>query len=320
LVASSDLWFLAEPGQSSSVLHLARLAALSGTKVVLSPAAGQCDMAGSSGFTVMDFSAMALARLLKTFERRSDGPALLADPCPYARAAIEFDGIFSSLLVSTEHENQPVTSQTSAAPSWHDRLSILESPGMRQGTDEVLHEVEHLLLLAPPAGDIVSRLHACKGTALFAAGNLESATDAFRSALAALAGTPFEDASSKESQQASKCYKALAQIALAVHSYQEALDLFRRAHALYPADLETCSGIGAVYRKLDLHEEALHWLGRSVSEDRSSGINEAALVAFTQTLLACPDRPAAIRAVNQLTSIIGEHPMLEKALDSMADG
>ena len=73
-------------------------------------------------------------------------------------------------------------------------------------------------------------------------------------------------------------------------------------------------GIGNVYRRLRLYEQSLHWLAKSAI---SMPEDESALTRFSQALLECPEKPIAARALMEVVQVVGEHPLLAKAMDSL---
>ncbi|NDE15635.1 hypothetical protein EBZ80_11965 [bacterium] len=179
--------------------------------------------------------------------------------------------------------------------------------------EDTLLAVEDVLL-REPSPVLTARVNMVKGSVLFTAGNYESATEAYRTALMSMHGIPGAGHAPESRSMVSICYRALGNVAATVQSHQEALDLYRRALALQPQDGLTCAGIGNVYRKLRLYEESLHWLGKSAVAMPG---DESALTRFSQALLECPEKETAARALAQVVQVIGDHPSLEKAMAAL---
>ncbi|NBQ52845.1 MAG: tetratricopeptide repeat protein, partial [Proteobacteria bacterium] len=189
----------------------------------------------------------------------------------------------------------------------------VEAMGVGTSLDDRLHAVEDLLLRCPPA-PLAARVQLCKGSALYAAGQYEAATEAYRAALMSMHGVPNVENSPQPRLLISSCYRGLGNVAAAIQSHQEALDLYRRALALEPQDSLTCAGIGNVYRRLRLYDESLHWLAKSAL---STPDDESALTRFSQVLLECPEKSVAAKALIDVLQVVGEHPSLAKAMVSL---
>jgi tetratricopeptide (TPR) repeat protein len=180
-------------------------------------------------------------------------------------------------------------------------------------TEDTLLAAEDLLLRAP-SPMMIARINLVKGSVLFTAGNYEAATEAYRSALMSMHVIPSHDQAPHSRALVSTCYRGLGNVAAAVQSHKEALDLYRRALALDPQDGLTCAGIGNVYRRLRLYEESLHWLAKSAVAMPG---DESALTRFSQAALECPEKSMAARALSEVVQVLGDHPSLARAMDAL---
>lgn len=149
--------------------------------------------------------------------------------------------------------------------------------------------------------DYRGRLLVLKGQTLLQASLLEDAM------------TCFELCTAEESVQR-EAYLGLARIALFTHSNEEALSFYRKALALKPNDAEAMGGIGSVYRKIGMADEAVYWLGKSISVDVE---NSRYLMALTQACLECEDYDRSISLLEQLKVLLGNKPSLVMCLGQL---
>jgi tetratricopeptide (TPR) repeat protein len=98
-------------------------------------------------------------------------------------------------------------------------------------------------------------------------------------------------------------YRGLGQVSFRSHSHDEALAFFKRALAIDACDSRTILGIGLVYRRLGVLEDALYWLEQAVAQDPSAG---AAVAALTQTCNQCSNIQIAIDTLTRLTDSVGD--------------
>jgi tetratricopeptide (TPR) repeat protein len=111
-----------------------------------------------------------------------------------------------------------------------------------------------------------------------------------------------------------EAYLGLARVAYLTYSSEEALSFYRKALAIKPNDSEAMSGLGLVYRKSGMPDDAVYWLGRSLSVDID---NKTTLMALTQACLECIDQQRAIDILEQLKAIIGEQTSVIMALGQL---
>ncbi|RZA22121.1 MAG: glycosyltransferase, partial [Proteobacteria bacterium] len=101
-------------------------------------------------------------------------------------------------------------------------------------------------------GDYKGRMLVLKGQTFLAAQKLDEALLVFELCTA-------------ETTVQREAFLGLAKIAFLTHSTEEALSFYRKALALKPNDSEAMGGIGIVYRKMGMADEAVYWLGKSIS-------------------------------------------------------
>ncbi len=111
-----------------------------------------------------------------------------------------------------------------------------------------------------------------------------------------------------------EAYLGLARIAYMTYATEEAMSFYRKALAIKPNDPESMAGLGQVYRKSGMADDAVYWLGRSLSVDID---NSSTLIALTQACLECIDQERAIDVLEQLKSIIGEKASVMMALGQL---
>ena len=111
-----------------------------------------------------------------------------------------------------------------------------------------------------------------------------------------------------------EAYLGLGKIAYISFSNEEALTFYRKALALKPNDPDAMSGLGFVYRKSGLADEAVHWLGRSLSVDPE---NSKILFALTQASLEAEDTFSSISMLEHLKMLLGDKASLIMALGQL---
>src|SRR5690606_26643412 len=129
-----------------------------------------------------------------------------------------------------------------------------------------------------------------KGEALYAAGDLEEAMQAFSECL-------------RIDDKQVRSYRGLGYVAWQGHSNEEALTFFRKALAVKEDDPETILGIALVYRRLGLAEEALFWLEKCLGLSQPP---KAACLALPQLCLEYSNRKAAIEIIERVIENSGE--------------
>ena len=88
---------------------------------------------------------------------------------------------------------------------------------------------------------------------------------------------------------------------------------FRRALALKEDDQTTILGIGLVYRRLGLLEEALFWLEKAVGP----GDSTRAIVALSQACLECSRPQSGIDVIERVIEVAGEKTPLLMSLGQL---
>ena len=121
-------------------------------------------------------------------------------------------------------------------------------------------------------------------------GNLETATEYLQTAV-------------ESNKKLWKAYLGLAKIAVLSHSEEEAAVFFRKVLAIRPYHPEALAGIGTVYRALEMPEEALYWLNKSLAVDFS---NRKVLLSLTQACMECENHKLALKALEQVRLQVGD--------------
>ena len=317
LMNASDVVVGHSSCKSSESNLTAAIARMAGAVPVVSSAQSTGGWGVAEGCAeVAEFSSIPLAKALrKIIDAEGGGPRLrnayLA--CAGLQDMSRFDSAIRGVLLGGQdgiHDGPEVIERDSLLAGL---VTKVEGMAHDAKMEETLIAVEDLLLRAP-SPVLSARINLVKGSVLFTAGNYEQATEAYRAALMSMHAVPNSDHVPESRVVVSNCYRALGNVAAAVQSHQEALDLYRRALALEPQDGLTCAGIGNVYRKLRLYEESLHWLGKSAVAMTG---DESALTRFSQALLECPEKETAARALTQVVQVVGGHPTLAKAMDAL---
>lgn len=111
-----------------------------------------------------------------------------------------------------------------------------------------------------------------------------------------------------------EAYMGLARIAYLTHSSEEALSFYRKALAIKPNDPEAMAGLGQVYRRCSMADDAVFWLGKSLSVDIDNG---KTLMALTQACLESEQLDRSIALLEQLKVLIGNKPSLIMTLGQL---
>ncbi|TWW09513.1 hypothetical protein E3A20_13610, partial [Planctomyces bekefii] len=111
-----------------------------------------------------------------------------------------------------------------------------------------------------------------------------------------------------------KALRGLGFIAWQGHSNEEALVFFKKAMALKDDDAETALGIGLVYRRLGLSDEAMFWLEKSVLSGNGPSTS---VVALAQTCAQCTVPRKGIQAIERVLDAIGENHTLMVTLGQL---
>ncbi|MBC7660355.1 MAG: glycosyltransferase [Chitinophagaceae bacterium] len=171
----------------------------------------------------------------------------------------------------------------------------------REGLDVFLEALELEMNHWGSHSDYKGRLLVLKGQTLLQASQFDEALAVFELCTA-------------EEHVQREAYLGLARIALFTHSNEEALSFYRKALALKPNDAEAMGGIGNVYRKIGMADEAVYWLGKSISVDVE---NSRYLIALTQACNESEDHDRAIALLEQLKILLGNKPSLVMCLGQL---
>jgi len=106
-------------------------------------------------------------------------------------------------------------------------------------------------------------------------------------------------------------YRGLGQVAFHGHSHEEALTFFKKALSIRSDDFSSTFGMGMIYRRLGLSEEALFWLEKCIAIDAS---HQPAMTAFIQVARDYRHPRVAIALLERVIETIGERPALLTAL------
>lgn len=147
-----------------------------------------------------------------------------------------------------------------------------------------------------------------KGRLLVLKGQVQLAANLFDEALATYELCTAENSVQREA------FMGLAKIAFLTHSNEEAMSFYRKALALKPNDPEAMGGIGSVYRKMQMADEAVYWLGKSISVDVE---NSKYLSSLTQACLESEDCERSISLLEQLKVLLGNKPSLVMCLGQL---
>ncbi len=315
LLNASDVVIGVSHSRSSEMYLLTTMAGLTGSQPLLTVAQASGGWEGILALSASEYTALALAKALKqglanSVSRTESRENFIASMPNNLKADYgqSFLDVIQEAIVKVSDENK-----VTPADLFEEQVAVIESMGSESGINETLHAVEDLLLRQPPA-PFAARIQLCKGAALYSAGKYEAASEAYRAALLSMHGVPNPESAPEPRLLISSCYRGLGNVAAAIQCHQEALDLYRRALALEPQDSLTCAGIGNVYRRLRLYEESLHWLAKSAL---STPGDESALTRFSQALLECPEKPVAAKALMGVVQVVGDHPLLAKAMASL---
>jgi tetratricopeptide (TPR) repeat protein len=180
-------------------------------------------------------------------------------------------------------------------------LAEVDAELRRGGERDALVKIEEALLLTPMSASTRADLLCRKGEAFYALADYEPATAAFDEALKLVDRHP-------------RVLRGLGFVSWQGHANEEALAFFRKALALQGDDAMTMFGIGLVYRRLGLLEEAMFWLEKCVTRDDAPA---AALIAIAQSCAQVSDPQTGIDVMERLVDVIGEHQTLMVTLGQL---
>jgi tetratricopeptide (TPR) repeat protein len=133
------------------------------------------------------------------------------------------------------------------------------------------------------------------GETALAAGDLDAAQGAFEGAM-------------KLDERSLRPIKGLGAVALTGHANEEAMAFFKRALSLAPDDVDATMGIGLVYRRLGLLDEAIFWLEKTALRGEAP---KAALTALAQSCGQLNQPRRAIEILARVLDAVGdEHALL----------
>ncbi len=249
---------------------------------------------------VENFEALGLS-LLKSFKQRDE--ASFSRKAMAALCITHFDSaeskqilakLATEILQGTGH-NEP------GDLSFPEVMQQLNKAWGQVPLDELFGTIDGALMLWERRPEEKGRLQLFKAQVQLRAGHLE----------AAMSG--FEYCTADEALQRD-AYLGLGRIAYLTCAYDEAQSFYRKSLAIKPNDAEAMMGLGYVFRKSGRADDAVYWLGKSITIDIE---NNTLLMALTQACLECDDLARAIAVLEQLRLILGEKPALIMALGQL---
>jgi|GEM_PF-6151669 tetratricopeptide (TPR) repeat protein len=171
----------------------------------------------------------------------------------------------------------------------------------RVPVDELLQDIDRAWQLWEHHSDYRGLLQLLKGHALLRDQRLEEAMSCYELCTA-------DEAVQREA------FLGLGRIAYLTMAYEESMSFYRKALAIKPNDPEAMAGLGMVYRKAGMPDDAVLWLGKSLSVDLE---NEMVLRSLTQASLEAEDLERAISLLEQIKSLIGDKAPLIMALGQL---
>ncbi len=116
-----------------------------------------------------------------------------------------------------------------------------------------------------------------------------------------------------------RCLRGLGHLNWQCHAHDQALSFFKKAVHKSPEDGLSCFGIGMVYSRLGLGEDAVYWLERSLQAQPPA---PGALMAIAQTCAGLQQTLVAITLLSRIIENLGEHNILLLTLGQLylADG
>lgn len=161
--------------------------------------------------------------------------------------------------------------------------------------------VEERLMHAHVSTHDHAELLCCKGEALYGLGNIEAANEALQESV-------------RLNERNARALRGLGFVAWQGHANEDALVYFKRAQSLQDNDPQTMLGIGLVYRRLGLTDEAIFWLEKSLVHDNYP---PTALAALAQ-VCAQVNRPGlGVRVLERAIDTVGEHRLLLMTLGQL---
>ncbi len=111
-----------------------------------------------------------------------------------------------------------------------------------------------------------------------------------------------------------RALRGLGYLAWSGHSHEDALRFFKRALAVNPNDYQCLVGVGLVYRRLKMFDEAAFWLQKSISV---GGLESSSLGLLVQACLENAAIPDALDVLLSVRESMGDHPALATAITKL---
>ncbi len=217
---------------------------------------------------VIRLSKLAEKHVMDNFSRNSSGENLIGD-------------VWALIEDSKERRNSAMSVE---------ELSEKVALWIQEGNEvDSLMAIEDALLTYEDSHQMKSEILQLKGDVKLSQGELEESTEAYTASV--------QIDSSKY-----KAFRGLGYVAWHSHANEDSLTFFRRALAIKEDDQMTILGIGLVYRRLGLLEEALFWLEKAVGP----GDSTRAIVALSQACLECSRPQSGIEVIERVMEVAGE--------------
>lgn len=111
-----------------------------------------------------------------------------------------------------------------------------------------------------------------------------------------------------------QAFSGLGFISWYSHNHEEALGFFKQGLVLAPQDQSCMLGIGLVYKRLSMIEDALFWLEKSIALGEHSSF---ALKALIQTCNESQDQKQSIAVLERILESIGDQTILMNGLGNL---
>ena len=240
--------------------------------------------------------AASLARILK-------GPeSLLASwqSQVRARASLDFNSRDRGLEWQREVDVLLTLGQqrSEAAPSVLGRIKSFDAMIDAGRHQDALVEIEGLLLGNVPGDESKAQLLCMKGEVLSQLGDLDGSVAAFQSAIST-------------GQSISRCYRGLGYVSIKSHSHEEAITFFKKSIGIDSEDHQSMLGIGLVYRRLKLYEDALYWAEKCLNLAPQT---MSAILLAAQTASETNNVKEGIETLERLREVTAENRNIVVAL------
>ena len=295
LLAASD--FLVMPTGSEDTRHepypLLMLEAMAAGVVPIVPSGSvAAELAGESGIVQ---TAEGRGGLLGALRTALKAPSELDDAKLCARNfAVRQYGLESTGAAAMEREVMaaleqfPTTRATGRDLTHQAGLDLIRG----QRADALVKAEEALLI-----GDLDATTRAealgIRGDAGYSGGDVTSALLSY-------------EAGFKLDERNLRCLRGLGYVAWQGHANDEALSYFKKALAIREDDPETAVGIGLIYRRLGLIDDAIYWLERAATEHQHRG----ALSALSHAVAQLDSPEHAITILERVLEATGDSHVL----------